>query len=965
MPPLNRVHEASSLLKERIEGEIRTDKLSRQLYSTDASIYQVEPYGVVLPKNERDIIHTVQVAHRYGIPVIARAGGTSLAGQCVGKGWILDISKYMNQLIELNSEEQWAWVQPGVIQDELSRLASPYGLYFAPDTSTSNRAMIGGMIGNNSCGSHSIYYGRTLDHTYEMDVVLSDGSTARFCDLTPEELERKKQQDNLEGHIYREVTQLVDTYRELIQERYPKLMRRNTGYLLDELIDESKPFNLSRLICGSEGTLALISQVRMKLVPQPKYNGLLTIQCSELNQALHATVEAIQHGPAAIELIDDVILDLAKDIRATKHLQFFIEGSPEAILVVEFYGEDHTEVETKMTQLEAVLTERGWGYAHTRIWGDDMEKVWQLRKAGLGVLMGMPGDSKPVTFVEDTAVPPEHLPDYITDFRAVMKKYDTYCTYYAHASVGELHMRPILNLKEQEDREKMAAIADEVVDLVMKYDGSVSGEHGDGRVRSPFHKKFFGEELYEAHRKLKHIFDPKGILNPNKITDPPPLLSDLRKPEYPMEVDTVMSFKKDQGYLRAAEFCNGAGACRKTHHAKGTMCPSYQATLDEMHTTRGRANMLRNALADEGPVRAFMNPELNEVMHLCLECKACKSECPSNVDLAKLKYEFLQKRHDLMGTPLYAWATGNIALINKINEPIAPFVNWFLRTRIGRFLTQKVLRVDPRRAIPEVITPTTRAWFFRRRPHPNAGINGKKVFFFADPFTNYNEPEIGKAAIEVLEALGFEVHLSPIENDGRSLISKGLLRKAKALAQHNLQHFERMLDEDGVLVGIEPSSVLTFRDEYLDFFPNDSRMQTFSKRCFQLDEFLVQEAQKGTFEPPFIPQEGDVLLHGHCMQKALSSVQPTLDMLELIPGVRASAIASGCCGMAGSFGYEIGKYDVSMQIGELTLFPAVRNRKDARVVATGTSCRHQIYDGTEYKAQHPIQLLAEALPPLP
>lgn len=965
MPPLNRVHEAFDRLRERVEGEVRTDKLSRKLYSSDASIYQVEPKGVVIPKHEQDLIQTVKIANEYKLPIIPRAGGTSLSGQCVGQGIILDVSKYMNQLLSLNPEERWAWVEPGVIQDELSRQAGVHGLYFGPDTSTSNRAMIGGMIGNNSCGSHSIYYGRTIDHTYEMDVVLSDGSTARLQDLTPEELEEKKKLDSFEGHIYREVTRIVDEYREDIRERYPKIMRRNTGYLLDELVDESKPFNLARLICGSEGTLALITRARMKLVPRPACHGIIALQCDDLLHAMHATVEAIKHQPAAVELIDDVILDLAKDVPATRDLRFFIEGDPEAILAIEFYGESEEEIGEKMDVLEAILKENAWGYAHTRIWGSDIDKVWKLRKAGLGVLMGMPGDSKPATFVEDTAVPPEKLPEYIADFRALMKKHGTHCCYYAHASVGELHMRPILNLKEEEDREKFALIADEVADLVIKYKGSISGEHGDGRVRSPFHEKFFGPRLYEAQKELKRAFDPNHIFNPNKITDPPPLLSDLRVPLHPVKVETVMSFERSQGYLREAEFCNGAGACRKTHFAKGTMCPSYQATLEETHTTRGRANLLRTTIAEHGPVLAFDNPELDSAMSLCLECKACKNECPSNVDMAKLKYEYLQKRHDLKGASLTALAFGHIGLINKLNEPLAPLINWLFKQPLIKSLVEQFLKVDQRRELPQVITPTTRKWFFNHQAHPNAGQNGKVVHFFADPFVNYNEPDIGCAAVTVLEALGYEVRLSPIENDGRALISKGFLRQARRLAKSNLIHLMRMRDDDAVLVGVEPSTLLTFRDEYLDFFPGDKEVQELATRCFQIDEFLVQEAKAGVFEVPFEEQQKQVLVHGHCMQKALSSLQHTLDMLALIPGVSAEAIPSGCCGMAGSFGYETGKYEVSMKIGELVLFPSIRERGDAEVVAVGTSCRHQIHDGVSYKAKHPIQLLAEALPPTP
>lgn len=955
---------AFQALERQVEGEVRTDKLTRVLYSTDASIYQMEPDGVVLPRHEQDLVETVKLAHQFKLPIIPRAGGTSLAGQCVGKGIVVDVSKYMNKLLEVNAEEQTAWVEPGVIQDELSRMVAGHNLMYGPDTSTSNRAMIGGMIGNNSCGAHSIYYGKTVDHTLEMDVVLSDGSTAHFKDLTPDELEEKKQLDNLEGHIYRELTRILEDYKEDIEERFPKIMRRNTGYLLDELTDPNKPFNLSRLVCGSEGTLALISKAKVNLVQRPTMNGLMAIQFDNLEDSLTATVEAIQHGPSAIELMDEVIIDLASENPMTIPLQFFLEGKPRSILAVEFYGETRDELEAKMDNLEKALRDKGWGYTYPRLWGDDITKVWAYRKAGLGVLMAMPGDSKPATFMEDTAVPPEHLPAYVEGFKEIMEKYNTECCYYAHASVGELHLRPILDLKKAGDREKMVAMSWDIVDLVMKFGGSVSGEHGDGRVRSLFVEKFFGPRLYQAMREVKRAFDPHNIMNPHKIIDPLPMDTDMRLPHKPVDIPTTLSFDNTMGYMRAAEFCNGAGACRKSPWAKGTMCPSYQATLDEKHTTRGRANMLRTTLANKGVIQGFTDPDLAEAMDLCLECKACKSECPSAVDMAKMKYEYLQQRHDIEGTPLSAYAYGFIAVLNKVNRFVAPIFNWMVRQRWVKTIMEKVIGFDSRRNIPEIMTPTTMEWFWNHTPHPNTGANGQRVYVFADPFTNYNEPIVGVAAIRVLEAAGYDVKLSPIEEDGRARISKGLLRSCKNLAKKNRVHLLQLLEEDAYLVGVEPSTLLTFRDEYLDFFPEDEELRKASERCFLIDEFIQQEVKKRRFQPPFKPNlpKRTYRVHGHCFQKSLVGVQPTLNMLHLIPNVTAENIPSGCCGMAGSFGYDKGKYDVSMDIGELVLFPAIRKRGKAEVLAVGTSCRHQIYDGVDgYQSRHPIQILDEAI----
>ncbi len=957
------IEEAFQALEHAIEGEVRSDKLSRMLYSTDASIYQVEPYGVVLPRHEEDLHRTVEIAGHYGVPLIPRAAGTSLSGQCVGKGIIVDISKYMNKILDYDAEEGWALVEPGVIQDDLSRFVEKDNLMFAPDTSTSNRAMIGGMIGNNSCGAHSIVYGKTVDHTLELDVILSDGSRARFRDLTPEELEKKKQLKTLEGHIYREVTRIIDEYREDIRERYPKILRRNTGYLLDEFVDTDKPFNLSRLIAGSEGTLALISKARVKLVQRPVMNGLMAIQFEDLTEALRSTVVALEYDPCAVELIDRVIIDLANKNRVARKLRFFIEGKPDAILAVEFYGKSREEIEAKMNGLEAHLKREKLGYTYPRLWGGDIKKVWALRKAGLGLLTSLEGDAKPITIIEDTGVDPQHLPEYIAEFKEIMKKHDATSVYYAHASVGVLHMRPILDLKKPRDVERMEAIANDIADLVVKYGGSLSSEHGDGRLRSPFHKKFFGERLYNALREVKRAFDPHNIFNPNKIIDPPPLTEDLRyhKGYITHHVPTILDFGPEGGYLRSAESCNGAGACRKSHLAQGTMCPSYQATREEQHTTRARANMLRTAIAQYGPEEAFKMEEVWETMDLCLECKACKSECPSDVDMAKLKYEYLQRRWDLIGTPLSALVMGNIHLVNAISAPFASLVNAFLASRLGKWLTELFLNIDRRRSFPKYAKQTARQWFKKHRPHPNAAQNGRTVYFFADQFVNYNDPHLAIATVETLEAAGYQVKLAPITNDGRASISKGLLRKAKKIARKNLPFLKQLVEEDSVMVGAEPSTILTFRDEYPDFFPEEAFLKEMASRCLMIDEFIANEISNGSFQVELARIEHKYLFHGHCYQKSHVGTESTLKMLSIIPGVTTEEIPSGCCGMAGSFGYDKKKYDISLRIGELVLMPAVRERGDAEVLATGTSCRHQIHDAAHYDAQAPIEILHRSI----
>lgn len=958
-------HRAFAALQKRIEGEVRVDSASRMLYATDASIYQAEPEGVVLPKHTQDIVEAVRIAGLHKLPIIPRAAGTSLAGQCVGKGMVLDVSKYMNRILETNLAERWLWVEPGVIQDDINALMAPHGLQYGPDTSTSNRAMIGGMIGNNSCGTHSILYGKTVDHLFETEVVLADGSIAVFRDLTPQEIEQKKQLNNHEGHIYREITRILREHRGLIQERYPKIVRRNTGYLLDELLREDKPFNLSRLMCASEGTLALITRARINLVPLPKQKGLVVLQFESLRECMKATVEALPFQPAAIELIDKMILDLSKGNRGTEPLRFFLQGDPQGVLAVEFFGDTKQEILDKMDAMEACMKERKLGYAFTRLWGSDINKVWNLRKAGLGVLSTMPGDPKPIAFVEDTAVPPESLPDYIEEFQAIMDKHKTSCVYYAHASVGELHMRPVLDIKDPHDIERMKAIAEEVTDLVIKYGGSISGEHGDGRVRGPFIERFFGSELYNVLCEVKRAFDPHDLLNPHKIVHALPIDQDLRYPKdyQTHDIPTVLSFEKQQGYLRATEFCNGAGVCRKSPLASGTMCPSYQATREEQHSTRGRANVLRNAIMKYGPTEAFTSSEVYDTMKLCLECKACKSECPSNVDMAKLKYEYLQRRHDLQGAPLADLAFGWMPFLTRLAAPVAFLFNAFTSSAFGRWLFEQALGVDRRRQIPAIQIPTLRMWFRFHTPHRNAGKNGKTVHFLADPFVNYNEPHVGIAAITVLEAAGYHVDLSTVRDDGRTLISKGFTRRAKRLAEDNMWRLRGPMEQGIPLVGVEPSTLLTFRDEYRDFFPNDPIIEQIAKNAYLIDEFLVSESQKPHFLHPFAPTPKRFLVHGHCFQKALVGTKPTLDMLRLVPELSVQEIPSGCCGMAGSFGYDKEKYDVSMQIGRLTLFPAVEQRQDAEVLAVGTSCRHQIHDGTRYTPKHPIQILYQALLP--
>jgi FAD/FMN-containing dehydrogenase/Fe-S oxidoreductase len=956
------------------KGEIHASHARRLMYATDASAYRELPEAVVLPKDRDDIVSLVKTAARHGIGLIPRTAGTSLAGQVVGNGVVADVSKYLTGILELNKEAHWVRVQPGVVLDELNKMLAPHGLFFGPETSTSNRCMIGGMVGNNSCGAHSLLYGSTRDHTLEIHAVLSDGSEAIFGELTKEEFAEKLNLPNKEGEIYRHIYKVLNdpVNRNEITAGYPDpaIKRRNTGYALDLLLDTdpfagNNKFNFCRLLAGSEGTLVFFTEIKLNLVPlPPKEVMLLCVHTKTLKEAFTANLVALKHGPASVELMDDIILELTKGNIEQNKNRFFIEGQPAAILIVEFTGDTREELDLAADACVKEMQENAMGYHYPRVYGSDCKKVWNLRKAGLGVLSNMPGDAKPVSVTEDTAVKPSDLPAYMEEFSGMLKRYNLSCVYYAHIATGELHLKPVLNLKDPAHVELFHTVALETARLIKKYRGSLSGEHGDGRLRGEFIPLMLGEHCYRLLKELKQVWDPHGIFNPGKITDTQAMNTSLRfKPGADIpEPDTIFDFSKDGGILHSVEKCNGSADCRKTEIIGGTMCPSYQASRNENQTTRARANILREFLTHSNKQNRFDHKEIYEVMDLCLSCKACKSECPSSVDVAKLKAEFLQHYYDENGIPLRTRAIAYITSINKMGMAFPALTNFFLKNGFTSGIAKRILKFAPKRSIPRLHKQSLQKYY--RKLNQQSENNGT-VYLYADEFTSYNDTDIGIKAIQLLNKLGYQVIIPTHKPSGRTFISKGLIRTARKLADYNVEALSALISKETPLIGIEPSAILTFRDEYpeLSSVPLREKAKELAKNSLMFDEFIVQEYEKGNIkQEQFSNESKEIKLHGHCQQKAVASTQSTLKMLSIPKNYKVSEIPSGCCGMAGSFGYEKEHYDLSMKIGELVLFPEVRNLSpDTLIAATGTSCRCQIEDGTGKKAMHPLEILYSAI----
>jgi len=965
----------------RLTGELHFDRTMRAIYATDASEYQEFPVAVALPKTEADLRELIAFANEHRVGLIPRGAGTSLAGQVVGGGLVVDVGRHLTKIIAFDAGTPRVRVQPGVIRNELNLYLKPHGCFFTPETSTANRAMIGGMVGNNSCGANSIVHGAVREHLVSARGFLSDGSEVTFGPLTAAEFTAKcAGPDTLETRIYRTVRDVLGDAknRQLIRDNYPKptVTRRNTGYALDMLMDcqvfdpaSPKPFNLCQLIAGSEGTLFLGVEFELNVEPLPPPGALLCAHFKDIQDSLHATLIAMRHRPYGCELIDRHILECTKANLEQAKNRFFVQGDPGAVLVIEVRHADRAVIEATTRTMEQEMRAAGLGYAFPVLWGADCDKVWDLRRAGQGLMMNIPGDAKPREVVEDTAVAVEDLPAYIAEFAALMRdKYGISSVYYAHVGAGELHTRPLFDLKTPEGLKFFRGIATDVAALVKKYRGSLSGEHGDGRLRGEFIPFMVGPECYAMMRRVKETFDPLGLLNPGKIIDTPPMDTSLRHgPDHPVpEIKTIFNFRAAQGVLRAAEKCNGVGECRKTHLMGGTMCPSYMATRNEKDTTRARANMLRQVLTDsrEG-MNAWDSEQVKEVMDLCLSCKACKSECPSNVDVARLKAEWQQHYYDAHHVPLRTVLVANFAKSMRL-AALAPSVyNWVVTNPALSYLIKRFARFSTRRSMPTIHSTTLAAWHAKHANPPSLAYPSGKVFLFCDEFTNYNDVPMGIKAVQLLNKLGYEVVIPRHLESGRAHLSKGLIRQAKAIAIRNVELLKDVVTAQTPLLGLEPSCILAFRDEYLDLVPDHllDAASALAKNALQIDEFIAREADAGRISrAAFKPGTRAIKLHGQCLQKALSSVAPTVKMLELPAGYKVTVIPSGCCGMAGSFGYEEEHFDISQQIGELVVFPAVRaTPADTLVAAPGTSCRHQIKDGTGRHALHPIEILHDAL----
>jgi FAD/FMN-containing dehydrogenase/Fe-S oxidoreductase len=961
-----------------IRGDLYVDEVSKILYATDASEYREMPVAITRPADKKDISAILTFCRQHGLPVIPRTAGTSLAGQVVGRGVVLDVSRYMTRILELNQQEHWIRVEPGVIPDEMNKYLESYGLFFGPETSTSNRCMLAGMLGNNSCGSHSILYGSTRDHTLEVECILSDGSEVLFGPLMKKEFMAKTRQDDLEGRIYRNIYDILSDkqIRDEIRRQYPHpdIPRRNNGYALDLLMDTDPftgngiPFNMSRLLAGSEGTLAVTIAIKFNLVPlPPKEKGLVCVHLARLPEAFRANLVALKHKPGAVELMDKTVLDLTKDNIEQQKNRFFIEGDPEALLLVEFARETQEEIAQIARALENDLRRAGYGYAFPVLYGDDVNKVWNLRKAGLGVLSNMKGDAKPVAVIEDTAVRVEDLPDYMDDFARLLEKYNKSAVYYAHIGSGELHLRPVLNLRDPADVELFHTLGREVALLVKTYRGSLSGEHGDGRLRGEFIPLMVGEKIYKIFKEVKKTFDPYGMLNPGKITDTPPMNRFLRKdPAFPVkEIKTYFDFSATDGYLRAVERCNGSGDCRKTEITGGVMCPSYMATRDEDKTPRARSNLLREVILHSDKEEPLDDPRLYNILDLCLSCKGCKSECPSSVDITRLKAEFLQHYYDLHGIPLRTRLIAWYSSVQKAGMIFPALYNFFLKNKILSRLIKKMIGFATQRSMPLLAPHSLRHWLRKNlkalQPQDPVG----KIYLFVDEFTNYQDVEIGKKTVLLLSRLGYAVEAPAHALSGRTFLSKGLVKKAGAIARRNVKVFAPLVTDDSPLVGIEPSGILGFRDEYPDLVRGDlqEKARLLAQRALTIDEFLARETEAGRIRSgAFTRKKKHIKLHGHCYQKALSSTEYTKKILSLPENYSVEEIPSGCCGMAGSFGFEKEHYDLSMKVGELVLFPAIRKTPTETIIAApGTSCRHQIKDGTHRQALHPVEILYEAL----
>jgi len=942
-------------LKEGVEGDILSDPYSLGIYATDASIYQMKPSVVVLPKNIDDVKLSVEVAARYQIPILPRGGGTSLAGQTVGTGIVIDFSKYLNKIIEIDEDHRWVRVEPGVIRDELNHVLATYGLHFAPDPATSSRANIGGMIGNNSSGTKSIIYGKTVDHVLALKVLLADGTELLLENLSKEAILQKAQENTREGLLYKNFIEIIEKNQQEIKDRFPKVMRRVGGYNLDEFVYKDN-WNLAKLITGSEGTLAVILEAKLNLEPLPKYKSVVVAHYNDLNEAISSVPLINQYQPSAVEILDRTVLGLSRNNLTTKKHCGFIQDDPEAILIIEFYGTSETDVVDRPNKMIEELKSRGLGYAFPLYReGETYEDVWIIRKKGLGLMLGLKGDKKPIAFIEDACVPVQVLPEYVSKVLDICKKYNTKVAMYAHASVGVIHIRPILDLRKATDIENFKNIANETFELVVKYNGSWSGEHGDGLVRSPFNERFFGAHIYDLLKQTKRLFDPQNIMNPGKIVEAGPIDNNLRYGTSYAEdpIKTEYHYRMENGFGDAVHMCTGVGECRKLRG--GTMCPSFRATLDEEHSTRGRANALRLAISNQLDHQGLTGERIHEILDLCLSCKACKSECPSNVDMAKLKSEVTQMYYDKHGIKFRdRLIRDSSAMARRFSGALAGPVNAIQGNSAFRSVLEKITGFDKRRILPEYTNKPFHIWHRAHQPQPKSN---RKVALFADTYLNYHDPQIGIAAVELLNSCGYEVELAQVGCCQRPKISHGFLRNAKQEGWKTALGLKQYIDRGIRVVVCEPSCASALNDDLPDLLDDEVLGNDLRKNVMMIDQFIEEERRAGRLSNGFTSLANNILIHGHCHQKALYGINTMQSLLQETNSA-CQVIPSGCCGMAGSFGYEKEHYDLSRKIGENSLFPAIRAADNqTTIVANGFSCRHQIAHFTGVKAKHWVEII--------
>lgn len=976
--------DVAAALSQRISGEVRMDEMTRGLYSTDASIYQISPVGVVLPRSHDDVLATLEVAARYDVPILPRGSGTSLSGQTVAAALVIDFSKFMNRVLEIDAERRLVRVEPGVVLDQLNAALKPHGLQFGPDVATSSRANLGGMIGNNSAGSRSIRQGKVIDHVRELRVALSDGTVVDCRPTSTEAVASLQLQPGRLGEIHREFPQLIAANRREILAKYPRILRRVSGYNLDAFLPDlysqmplapvvreldrqwtdRADFNLARLFVGAEGTLGTVTEALLHAVPLPRHRGVVLLEFRTIDAALEATPRIVECDPSAVELLDRNIVELSRQNLKYRRSLDFVSGTPEALLIVEFSADSEIAIRDSLQLLEQKMQGRpGLDRFLPAATPEQREQIWNCRKASAPLLLSIPGARKPIAFVEDTAVAPEKLAAFTRRFRGILTKHRITGAYYGHASVGCLHIRPMIDAKSAGDLLILKTVSDEVAELVREFGGAMTGEHGDGLARSYHNLKLFGPKLFEAFRQVKQLFDPAGRMNPGKVAATPSPIENLRYgPAYrPLSVQSFQDFSREEqiadapglGFLAAAEACNGSAVCRKT--ASGTMCPSFMVTREEEHSTRGRANALRLALTGQLPEGFLTSQRMWEVMELCLMCKGCKAECPSNVDVAKLKVEFLAHYYTVHRPSLGTLLMANTAWINRIGSQFAPLSNWL--TKIAPGMREEFTGIDRRRPLPRFVWKNFPRWFNRHQSAPGSGRLGR-VVLLDDCLTSYCEPGINQAAVELLEQAGYQVERAGLWCCGRPFISKGLVEPAKALVRRNVARLDEYASQGIPILGAEPSCLLTLTDEYPDLFPAAATRRV-KDHAHLLDGWLAGKIAAGETRLEFQPREEVALLHGHCQQKALVGTAGTKQALQLVPGLSVREVDSGCCGMAGSFGYE--HYDVSLRIGERVLFPAVRDHHAGPVAAPGFSCRHQLADGTGKPAYHPLVLLREQL----